>query len=153
MKDIPSDILKQFSDMLKKRSVPATAHSYYLKWLRYYLDYCAKYSLPDTSSKYLSQFLQKLREKNQTDAQQKQAGHAISLYLDMMRTTPRLQSISGCPASGQTYPLNPFPPAEGKKFNVPQQIATDETKPPPASAVVIRQPLIFKQYSTLTQAC
>lgn len=138
--------------MLKKRSVPATAHSYYLKWLRYYLDYCAKYNLPDTSSKSLSQFLQKLREKNQTDAQQKQAGHAISLYLDMMRTTPRLRSVSGCPASGQTYLLNPLPPTEGKIFNVSQHTARDKTKPPPASAEVIRQPLIFKQYSATCTA-
>ncbi len=147
MRDIPSDILKQFSAMLKKRSVPAVAQSYYLKWLRYYLGYCAKYSLPDTSSKILSQFLQKLRDKNQTDAQQKQAGHAISLYLDMTRATARLQSVSECPPSVQTHPLNPFPLAEGKRFKGPQQPANDETKPPPAPAAVIRQPVIFKRYS------
>jgi integron integrase len=148
MKEIPSDILKQFSDMLKNRSVPAAAHSYYLKWLRYYLDYCDKYTLPDTSSKSLSLFLQKLREKKQTDAQQKQAGHAISLFLDMMRATSRLQYVSGCPASVQTHPLNnPLPPAEGKGFNGIRQTARDVTKPPLASAEVIRQPLIFKQYS------
>ena len=78
--------------MLKKRSVPSTAHSYYLKWLRYYLDYCAKYGLPDTSSKYLSQFLEKLREKNQTDAQEKQAGHAgyiLSRVCDKVRRMSR----------------------------------------------------------------
>lgn len=51
MKDSPSDILKQFSDMLKKRLVPAAAHSYYLKWLQYSLDYCAKYNLLDKASK------------------------------------------------------------------------------------------------------
>jgi hypothetical protein len=63
MKDIPSDILEQFRNMLKKRLIPVGLHSYYLKWLRYYLDYCSKYHLPETSSKSLQQFLQKLLEK------------------------------------------------------------------------------------------
>ncbi len=83
MEAIPSDIFMRFSEMLKKRSVPSGVHSYYLKWLRYYLDYCAKYNLPDKSSKSLTQFIIKLREKKQTENQQKQAGHAISLYLDL----------------------------------------------------------------------
>lgn len=68
MKDIPADILTRFSDMLKKRSVPIASHSYCLKWLRYYLDYCAKYNLPDKSSKSLPQFLLKLKEKKQNEA-------------------------------------------------------------------------------------
>ncbi len=83
MRDIPSDIFKQFSEMLNRRSVPFGLHQYYFKWLRYYLDYCSKYHLPDKSSKSLTQFLLKLKEKKQTDDQQKQAGHAVSSYLDL----------------------------------------------------------------------
>ena len=83
MKDIPSDILTQFRDTMKKRSVPAGLHSYYLKWLRYYMDYCSKYHLSESSSKSLPQFLQKLQEKKQTVEQRGQAGHAVSLYLDL----------------------------------------------------------------------
>jgi hypothetical protein len=83
MREIPSDILTQYSVILRKRAVPSGSESYYLKWLRYYLDYCSKYNLPDTSSKSLNQFLQKLRDKKQTEVQLKQAGHAVSLYLDM----------------------------------------------------------------------
>jgi len=87
MKDIPSDILHQYRDTLKKRSVPAGLHSYYLKWLRFYLDYCSKYNLSDNSSKSLQQFLQKLQEKKQTEEQRKQAGHAVSLFLDLDQRT------------------------------------------------------------------
>ncbi len=147
MKDIPSDILIQFSGMLKKRSVPTSSYSYYVKWLRYYLDYCAKYNLPDKSSKNLTQFLLKLRDKKQPEEQQRQAGHAVSLYLDMMKATARLQSVSECPASVHTHARNTLPPVAAKESKGPQQPANDETKPPIASAEVIGQPLIFKQYS------
>jgi len=71
MKDIPSDILEQFRNMLKKRLIPVGLHSYYLKWLRYYLDYCSKYYLPETSSRRLQQFLQKSLEKKQTEQNRK----------------------------------------------------------------------------------
>jgi hypothetical protein len=55
MKEIPSVILKGYSELLEKRSVPTNARAYYLKWLRYYLDYCAKYNLSAKSSKSLTQ--------------------------------------------------------------------------------------------------
>ena len=35
----------------------------YKQWLRYYLDFCATYRLPDSSSKSLTQLLAKLRDK------------------------------------------------------------------------------------------
>jgi hypothetical protein len=97
MKDIPSDILTQFRDTLKKRLIPVGLHSYYLKWLRYYLDYCSKYHLPETSSKSLQQFLQKLLEKKQTEEQRGQAGHAVLLYLDLEQGSKEPDSIA--PAS------------------------------------------------------
>jgi hypothetical protein len=56
-----NEILRQFSEMLKRRSVPSGLYQYYFKWLRYYLDYCSKYHLPDKSSKSLTQFLLKLK--------------------------------------------------------------------------------------------
>jgi hypothetical protein len=45
MEDIPPDILTRFSDKLRKRSAPVGLNSYYLKLLRYYLDYCSNYRL------------------------------------------------------------------------------------------------------------
>lgn len=92
MFNIPYDILTHFVAVLAKRSVPFAQHNYYKKWLRYYLDFCAKYNLPDGSSKSLPRFLGKLREKKQTEAQIKQAGHAVSLYLDLQR--PSVKTLS-----------------------------------------------------------
>lgn len=42
MKMIPADIVKQFSDILKKRAVPVSLHVDYRKWLRYFLDFEAR---------------------------------------------------------------------------------------------------------------
>lgn len=102
MRDIHPDTLKLFSEMLKRRSVPSGLHSYYIKWLRYYLDFCSKYNLSNKSSKSLTRFILKLKEKKQTDVQQKQAGHAVSLFLDMEKTA----------ACGEKKP--PSVPAEHK---------------------------------------
>ena len=39
-----------FEVILKKRAVPVSRHADYKKWLRYYLDFRSKYSLPDSKS-------------------------------------------------------------------------------------------------------
>jgi integron integrase len=65
------------------------------------LDLCAKYRLPDSSSKSLPQFLAKLQEKKQTDEQIKQAGHAVSVYLDLKR--PSKMVPASAPAISAPY--------------------------------------------------
>jgi hypothetical protein len=47
MQPIPTDILSQFATILKQRNIPVDAHNDYRKWLRYFLDFRAKYSPPD----------------------------------------------------------------------------------------------------------
>ncbi len=84
MISMSTEIAQQFESMLAKHSVPSAQHTFYKKWLRYYLDFCSKYHFADASSKSLPQFLKKLREKRQTDVQVKQAAHAVSLYLDLV---------------------------------------------------------------------
>ncbi len=83
MLNIPPDILTRFDALLTKRAVPSDQHNFYKKWLRYYLDFCGKYRHPDLSPKSLTQFLGKLRDKNQTEPQVRQAAHAVSLYLNL----------------------------------------------------------------------
>ena len=92
MLTIPPETLTLFVALMEKRTVPSIQHNFYKKWLRYYLDFCAKYRLPDFSSKSLTQFLTKLREKKQTEAQIKQAAHAVSVYLDLKRPSKAAQA-------------------------------------------------------------
>ena len=82
MQPIPPDILTQFEAVLKERAVPVSRHADYKKWLRYYLDFRSKYSLPEARSEHVSLFIEKLQKKNQTPEQQKQAAHALSLFFE-----------------------------------------------------------------------
>ncbi len=85
MQPIPSDILTQFEAVLKKKAVPESSHKEYKKWLRYYLDFCGKYPLPDSNSERVKLFIDKLRQKKQTTKQQERAAHVVSLYFEMQR--------------------------------------------------------------------
>jgi len=82
MQLIPGEILERYLAVLERRAVPASRQAEYKKWLRYFLDFEAKYRPPDTRSEQVRLFIQKLREKKQTPEQQKQAAHAISLYFE-----------------------------------------------------------------------
>ena len=82
MQMIPADIWEQYVAVLKKRAVPVSHQAEYRKWLRCYLDFRSKYPLPDSRSEQVRLFIQKLREKRQTQEQQKQAAHALSLFFE-----------------------------------------------------------------------
>jgi hypothetical protein len=83
MKQIPSDLKARYSSMLVQRGVPEKYHYYYGKWLRYYLDFCEKYRFNQLNKENLVHFIKKLKDKKQTDQQQKQAIHSISLYYEL----------------------------------------------------------------------
>ena len=81
MIQIPSDIKINFDALLVKKAVPEKLHSHYKKWLRYYLAFCQKYHFHQTNKQSLSQFINKLQDKNQRTEQQKQASHAMSIEI------------------------------------------------------------------------
>lgn len=92
MQTTPADIREQFLAVIKRRVVPVSLHADYMKWLRFFLDFRSKYPLPDSRSEQVRLFIQKLREKKQTNEQQKQAAHAVSLFFE---SQPRIKSGSG----------------------------------------------------------
>ncbi len=79
MLPIPDAILKRFDAILEKRDVAPALRADFKKWLRYFLDFCAKYPPPAARSDQVRLFIDKLREKRQTLDQQKQAAYAVSL--------------------------------------------------------------------------
>ncbi len=85
MNSIPLQLQTEFETFLRNRSVPTGLHSFYGKWLRFYLDFCQKYRFPETERKSLDYFLLKLQEKKQTDVQQQQASHAITFYYELVK--------------------------------------------------------------------
>lgn len=44
MLKIPSGLREQFEVCLQEKPVTPSAHGLYMKWLRYYLDFCLKYN-------------------------------------------------------------------------------------------------------------
>jgi len=127
MKPIPSDILAQFDAVLNKRAVPAARHADYKKWLMYYLDFRSKYSLPDSRSEHVRLFIEKLKKKNQSPEQQKQAAHALSLFFESQKKT---QHVS-------TENKNGFPPTErGNDRQKAQYRQTSESLPVRASNTI-----------------
>jgi len=83
MKEIPAEIRVLYDALLVQKKIPEKSRFYYKKWLRYYLDFCFKYGCNQSNKESLSCFIKKLKEKNQTEQQQKQALHAISIYFDI----------------------------------------------------------------------
>ena len=80
---ITKAVFTQYLDCLKKNNVPVGYHSEYVKWLRYFLDFCAKYVITHDKSERLQLFVEKLREKNQSEDQCKRATQAVSLYFEL----------------------------------------------------------------------
>jgi len=83
MTPAPNTVFCQYETILKKREVTVKCHADYKKWLRYYLDFSAKYQLPDSKSERVRLFGEKLREKKQSEQQRQQAIHAVYLYFEM----------------------------------------------------------------------
>jgi len=88
MRKIPAALNAQFDALLVKKEIPQRLHSHYLKWLRYYLDFCQRYRFSESTPRSLPNFIRKLKEKRQTNVQQKQAKEAIYIYYELIRSKP-----------------------------------------------------------------
>jgi len=77
-----------------KRKIDISKFADYKKWLRYFLDFQAKYPLSDFKIGQVQRFREKLREKKQTEKQQNQAIHAIYLYFEMLQQDSQPNKIS-----------------------------------------------------------
>ena len=87
MRETPEKIQSEFDKLLAENSVPEKYRPYYRKWLRFYLDFCEKYNYPQRNKSSKSLFLKKLSEKQQPEAYQRQASHAISIYYQITTDT------------------------------------------------------------------
>lgn len=80
---IPNAVFSRYAVHLNTRGVAPAQHADYKKWLRYFLDFCNKYPVPAAKSECVRLFCEKLRGKKQSERQQEQAAHALSLYFEM----------------------------------------------------------------------
>lgn len=80
MLQISAGLANRFINYIGQQGIPTGQHRYYLKWLRYYLDFCHKYHFTQGTDMSLSGFLEKLEQKRQPEQLQKQAEAAVRLY-------------------------------------------------------------------------
>ena len=79
MLSILSALGAQFDERLLEKTIPRKTQWSYIKWLRYYPDFCRKYDFHKSNRESSPFFLKKLEEKRQTRAQLQQAADAIAL--------------------------------------------------------------------------
>ncbi len=94
MLTVPLHITRRYEAVLESKAVSASYRSFYKKWLRYYLDFCQKYAFEPSDSNSLPRFIDKLRQKKQSDALRKQAFHAVTLYYEMITDAGRGGAIT-----------------------------------------------------------
>ncbi len=82
---IPNEVFTKYLAHLASRGCPKERFAEYRKWLRYFLDFCAKYPVPEAKSERVRLFTEKLREKKQSLPQRRRAAHAVSLFFEMQK--------------------------------------------------------------------
>ena len=68
MIETPPALQSKFEEHLQDKAIPDNLHGMYQKWLRFYLDFCKKYHVPPKCEKSLPPFIEKLRDKQQSQA-------------------------------------------------------------------------------------
>ena len=84
MIQIPAQLLSQYTTFIIQKGLPSRKQPYYVKWIRFYLDFCHKYNFKQGTKKSLPAFMEKLREKKQSEKQRRQANHAVTLYFELV---------------------------------------------------------------------
>jgi hypothetical protein len=107
---VPYTVFTRYDSVLNQQEIPISQYADYKKWLRFYLDFCAKYPDPKGAIQREQPFLEKLREKKQSEDKRKQAAHAIALYCDMQeQSRNEAESIDRTPVSAETVSQWPSP--------------------------------------------
>lgn len=86
MRFIPRDIYNSYRKILTASQTPDGLFHQYIKWLRFYLDFCDKYQFADYDKGSLSHFISKLRNKNQPEHIQEEAAKAIKYFYKIHET-------------------------------------------------------------------
>lgn len=84
---LPEGLQKKYNLLLVNSEVAPDQYRDCKKWLRFYLDFCHKYTHPYTDANSLLLFVEKLKGKKQTPFQQSQAKKAVKLYYSGIQKT------------------------------------------------------------------
>jgi integron integrase len=110
MLPISEEVIMSFEAIMEKRAIPVQQRPDYRKWLRYFLDFRAKYPLPESRSEQVRLFVEKLRSKGQAQ-QSGQAAQAVSLYFATKKKAAAITSRSEQGISAPPVHIAPMPTA------------------------------------------
>jgi hypothetical protein len=88
MRPLDAGVRDAFLEGARRRRVSAGEVWDYVKWLRYYLDFCEKYRHEALDRESLQEFLLKLASRNQSAEQQAQAARSVRLYIELAAPRP-----------------------------------------------------------------
>jgi len=109
---IPALLIGRYLTHLGARGVSSKDFPEFKKWLRYYLDFCSKYRITGSDSERLQMFIDKLKRKNQTEAQQQRAANAVKLYFEVLAQIPPKAEHQGLAAAEMPEEADISGPAE-----------------------------------------
>ena len=89
MLDLPEGLERAYSGVLDRQNVPQGHKVHFLRWLRYFLDFCQKHQVPENGVESLEPFLLRLAAKGQASFQVAQARQAVMLFQAMEVDTGR----------------------------------------------------------------
>lgn len=101
---LPPHLFKQYRSFCSSSGVTENEYNDFLKWLRYFLDFCEKYQVAGNEPERLRLFLDKLQHKGQSEEKRQQAKHAVSAYFAMIRgEAGRLSTTQSVPTAPAGY--------------------------------------------------
>jgi len=77
--------INSYKSFLGESGISTYNYNEYLKWLRFYHHFCRKYKYQIESENSLQPFLEKLEEKNNSNANSIMAKNAVGLFLNMLQ--------------------------------------------------------------------
>ena len=125
---VPSDIMSRFQIFLDRKPVPKQFQAHYKKWFRYYWDFWHKYD-PIFKPESLHLFLDKLRQKKQTEFQIQQASDAISLYYEMVKENIPLPAAKKIPKKTTNDAKRHFTASVPRRLNAVQDNSSEYSRP------------------------
>jgi hypothetical protein len=98
MLTVPESLSQTFEAQLSLRKMPDQQRRDFHKWLRFYLDFCAKYGLNVVLTRSFAGFDDKLKSKGQSDSQRQQTRRSVAIYYRMIGVIQSPEVLSGNPS-------------------------------------------------------
>ena len=98
---INQNLLISYNRELVCKNIPAREQQYYVKWLKYYLDFCNKYKLNPADAGSITHFIEKLHSKRKSTFQKQQAQKAIKIYFGLIAREQQSKQTYQNPDAGK----------------------------------------------------